>query len=156
MILEYGNYKKWRWARRTFGLLFYRALRNKELKRCQMQPSGGAYVMLAAIACTLLFPPNIAVVAMTIMLISDTCAALFGKAYGTRCLYKNKSLEGTAAFFISALVIMMLCNFILPVTYASILAAFTATMAEVFEDKLDIDDNFSIPLSVGIILTLLN
>lgn len=156
MILEYGNYKKWRWARRTFGLLFYRALRNKELKRCQMQPSGGAYVMLAAIACTLLFPPNIAVVAMTIMLISDTCAALFGKAYGMRYLYKNKSLEGTAAFFISALVIMMLCNFILPVTYASILAAFAATMAEVFEDKLDIDDNFSIPLSVGIILTLLN
>ena len=51
---------------------------------------------------------------------------------------------------------MMLCNFILPVTYASILAAFAATMAEVFEDKLDIDDNFSIPLSVGIILTLLN
>ena len=121
-----------------------------------MQPSGGAYVMLAAIACTLLFPPNIAVVAMTIMLISDTCAALFGKAYGMRYLYKNKSLEGTAAFFISALVIMMLCNFILPVTYASILAAFAATMAEVFEDKLDIDDNFSIPLSVGIILTLLN
>jgi len=155
IILEYGNYKKWRWARRTFGLLFYRALRNKELKRSHLNLSGGAYVMLAAIACTLLFPKNAAVVAMTVMLISDTCAALFGKAYGTRRIYKNKSLEGTTAFFISALAIMVIYNFILPVTYASILAALAATLAEVFEDKINVDDNFSIPLSVGTILSLL-
>ena len=155
VILEYGNYKKWRWARRTFGLLFYRTLRNKELKRSQLQLSGGAYVMLAAIACTLLFPANVAVVALSIMLISDTCAALFGKAYGRRRLYKNKSIEGTAAFFVSALLIMVICNFILPVTYASILAAFVATFAEMYEDKIEIDDNLSIPLFVGAVLSLL-
>lgn len=155
VILEYGNYKKWRWARRTFGLLFYRTLRNKELKRSQLQLSGGAYVMLAAIACTLLFPANVAVVALSIMLISDTCAALFGKAYGSRRLYKNKSIEGTAAFFVSALLIMVICNFILPVTYASILAAFAATFAEMYEDKIEIDDNLSIPLFVGAVLSLL-
>lgn len=155
VILEYGNYKKWRWARRTFGLLFYRTLRNKELKRSQLQLSGGAYVMLAAIACTLLFPANVAVVALSIMLISDTCAALFGKAYGSRHLYKNKSIEGTAAFFVSALLIMVICNFILPVTYASILAAFVATFAEMYEDKIEIDDNLSIPLFVGAVLSLL-
>lgn len=155
VLLEYGNYKKWRWARRTFGLLFYKTLRNKELKRSQLQLSGGAYVMLAAIACTLLFPANIAVVALTVMLISDTCAALFGKAFGTRRLYKNKSLEGTVAFFLSALIIMMIYNFILPVTYASILAAFIATMVEMYEDKIEIDDNLSIPISVGAVLTLL-
>ena len=154
VILEYGNYKKWRWARRTFGLLFYRTLRNKELKRSQLQLSGGAYVMLAAIACTLLFPANVAVVALSIMLISDTCAALFGKAYSRR-LYKNKSIEGTAAFFVSALLIMVICNFILPVTYASILAAFVATFAEMYEDKIEIDDNLSIPLFVGAVLSLL-
>ena len=155
VILEYGNYKKWRWARRTFGLLFYRTLRNKELKRSQLQLSGGAYVMLAAIACTLLFPANVAVVALSIMLISDTCAALFGKAYGSRRLYKNKSIEGTAAFFVSALLIMVICNFILPVTYASILAAFVATFAEMYEDKIEIDDNLSLPLFVGAVLSLL-
>lgn len=155
VILEYGNYKKWRWARRTFGLLFYRTLRNKELKRSQLQLSGGAYVMLAAIACTLLFPANVAVVALSIMLISDTCAALFGKAYGSRRLYKNKSIEGTAAFFVSALLIMVICNFILPVTYASILAALVATFAEMYEDKIEIDDNLSIPLFVGAVLSLL-
>ncbi|MFR1032453.1 MAG: diacylglycerol/polyprenol kinase family protein [Alphaproteobacteria bacterium] len=135
--------------------MFYRTLRNKELKRSQLQLSGGAYVMLAAIACTLLFPANVAVVALSIMLISDTCAALFGKAYGSRRLYKNKSIEGTAAFFVSALLIMVICNFILPVTYASILAAFVATFAEMYEDKIEIDDNLSIPLFVGAVLSLL-
>ena len=41
-------------------------------------------------------------------------------------------------------------------TYASILAAAVATLAEMFEDKIEIDDNLSVPLFVGIILTLLN
>ena len=40
---------------------------------------------------------------------------------------------------------MVICNFILPVTYASILAAFVATLAEMYEDKIEIDDNLSIP-----------
>ena len=154
-LLEYGNFKKWRWARRTFGLLFFKTLRNKERIRTKFQVSGSMYVLAAAIICTLLFSKPIAAIALTVMLISDTCAALFGKAYGSRRLYKNKSIEGTAAFFVSALLIMVICNFILPVTYASILAAFVATFAEMYEDKIEIDDNLSIPLFVGAVLSLL-
>lgn len=154
-LLEYGNYKKWRWARRTFGILFFKTLRNKERKRTKFQVSGSLYVLLAAIACTFLFSKPIAVIALTVMLISDTCAALFGKAYGTRKLRANKSLEGTVAFFISALSIMMIYNPVFPVTYASILACIFATLAEMYEDKIEIDDNLSIPLFVGITLSLL-
>lgn len=154
-LLEYGNYKKWRWARRTFGWLFYRTLRNKELKRDKFQVSGSLYVLFAAIVCTVLFSKPIAVIALTIMLISDSCAALFGKAYGSRCLRASKSLEGTVAFFLSALVIVIIFNPIYPVTYASILACAAATLAEMYEDKIEIDDNLSIPLFVGIILSLL-
>ena len=51
---------------------------------------------------------------------------------------------------------MMLFNPVYAVTYASILAAAVATLAEMFEDKIEIDDNLSVPLFVGIILTLLN
>lgn len=154
-LLEYGNYKKWRWARRTFGILFFKTLRNKERKRTKFQVSGSLYVLLAAVACTFLFSKAIAVIALTVMLISDTCAALFGKAYGTRKLRASKSLEGTTAFFMSALFVMMIYNPIFPVTYASILACIIATLAEMYEDKLEIDDNLSIPLFVGITLSLL-
>lgn len=154
-LLEYGNYKRWKWARRTFGSLFFKTLRNKETKRVYFQVSGSLYVLLAAIACTLFFAKPIAVIAMTVMLISDTVAALVGKACGTRKLYRNKSLEGTAAFFMSALFVNMLYEPIFHFTYANVLACLAATSAEMYEDKLEIDDNLSIPLFIGIVLSLL-
>lgn len=153
--LEYGNYRRWKWARRTFGSLFFKTLRNKETKRIYFQVSGSLYVLLAAIACTVLFSKPVAAIAMTVMLISDTMAALVGKACGTRKIYHNKSMEGTTAFFLSALLINMLYEPIFHFTYASVIACVAATAAEVFEDKIEIDDNLSIPLFVGIILTLL-
>lgn len=154
-ILEYGNYKRWKWARNLFGRLFFKTLRKKETKRIYFQSSGSLYVLLAAIACTLLFSKPIAVISITVMLISDTFAALIGKAYGTRQIYKNKSLEGTVAFFMSALFICMCFEPIFHFTYASVLACLLATMSEVYEEKTEIDDNLSIPFSMGIILSLL-
>ena len=155
-LLEYGNYKRWRWAGRSFGVLFYRTLRSKELVHDHFEATGSLYVLSAAILCPLMFSQTVATIALTIMLTSDTCAALFGKAFGTRKLYKKKSLEGTSAFFLCTLLVLMLYTPIYPVTYASIIAAFLATLCEMFEDKLEIDDNLSVPLVIGIILTLLN
>lgn len=154
-ILEYANYKKYPWARQTFGKLFFKTLRDKECNRRFFQVSGSLYVLLAAIACTIFFSKPIAVIALTVMLISDTTAALVGKAFGTRKLYKNKSLEGTCAFFLSALVINMLYEPIFHFTYAGVLACMMATLAEMFEDKIELDDNLSIPLVVGTVLTFL-
>ena len=156
VLIEYGNYKKYPWARRTFGSLFFRMLRNKETTHGKFQVSGSLYVLLAAIACTLLFPQPVAVISLSVMLISDTSAALFGKAYGTRKLYKNKSLEGTVAFFLSALIVKMLCEPIYHFTYAGVIACAAASFAEMFEDKLEVDDNLSIPLVVGTVLVILN
>lgn len=155
VLIEYGNFKKWRWSRRTFGLMFFKTLRNKERVRTKFQVSGSMYVLAAAIICTLLFSKPIAAIALTVMLISDTCAALFGKAYGTRKLYKSKSLEGTIAFFLSALIVNMLYQPIFNFTYASVIACTVATFAEMYEDKIEIDDNLSIPLFVGIVLSVL-
>lgn len=154
-ILEYGNYKRWSWARHTFGSLFFKTLRNKETKKIYFQVSGSLYVLLAAISCTLLFSKPVAAIAMTVMLISDTVAALVGKACGTRKLYRHKSMEGTIAFFLSALFINMLYEPIYHFTYVSVLACLVATIAEMFEDKLEVDDNLSIPLFIGTILTVL-
>lgn len=131
-------------------------LRNKETTHGKFQVSGSLYVLLAAIACTLLFPQPVAVISLSVMLISDTSAALFGKAYGTRKLYKNKSLEGTVAFFLSALIVNMLCEPIYHFTYAGVIACAAASFAEMFEDKLEVDDNLSIPLVVGTVLVILN
>ena len=155
-LLEYGNYKRWKWSRRTFGVMLHKTLRSKELTHKSFQPTGSVYVLSAAVLCAMMFPRPVAAIALTVMLTSDACAALFGKAFGTRKLYKKKSLEGTTAFFLCTLFVMMLYTPLYPVTYASIIAALVATFAEMYEDKIDIDDNLSVPLSIGIILTLLN
>ena len=156
VVLEYANYKKYPWARQIFGAVFARTLRNKETVHARFQATGSMYVLAAAILCTILFSRPVAVIALSVMLVSDTAAALFGKAYGSRKLYKNKSLEGTTAFFMSALFVNMILAPMFPFNVASVIACLAATFAEMFEDKLDIDDNFSIPLVVGALLTFLN
>ena len=59
-IIEYGNYKKYPWARKTFGNIFFRILRNKETTHGRFQISGSLYVILAAIGCTLMFSKSVA------------------------------------------------------------------------------------------------
>ncbi len=155
-LLEYGNFKKWKWARLLFGRLFSRTLRSKETAHTHFRFSGSMYVLAAAILCTIFFSKIIAVISMTVMLISDACSALFGKAYGTRQIYPHKSLEGTTAFFISALLICMMFHPWQPFGYVTVIACIFATLAEVYEDKTKIDDNLAIPLTIGLILTFLN
>ncbi len=154
IFLEYGNYKKWRWARIIFTMPFASILRNSERQHKHFNLTGGVYILAASLVCTLLFSPVIAAIALTVMLISDTLAALVGKAIGQRKIYRNKTLEGTVAFFVSALLIMMLFNPLFTFTYVSVIACFAAVFMELFEHWFELDDNFSIPLVIGIILTV--
>ena len=154
LLLEYGNYKKWRWARVIFTLPFAFALRNKERQHKHFTLTGGFYVLSSSLICTLLFSNIIASIAITVMLISDTSAALIGKALGQRKIYQEKTLEGTVAFFVSSLIIMMLFNPVYTFTYASVIACFFALLMELFEKFFELDDNFSIPLVIGFILTI--
>ncbi len=153
-ILEYGNFKRWNWARFLFGKIFTSTLRGKEVNKSAFIQSGSLYILIAAMACSLLFSKPVAVIALTIMLVSDTCAALVGKFYGSRKIRGEKTIEGTFAFFVSALCLMVMFNFLHPVTYASIIACVIASLAELYEDKLQIDDNLSISMSVGVVLSL--
>ncbi|MDD4556726.1 MAG: hypothetical protein PHE89_05325 [Alphaproteobacteria bacterium] len=154
-ILEYGNYKKWNWVRATYSRLFYKAFRSKEMNKNKFEMTGSLYLLAAAALCSLLFVKEITIVALSVMIVSDACAALFGKVYGMRKLCGKKTVEGTFAFLVSALTIMLLLNFIFPVTYKSIIACFLATFAELYNRDLKIDDNLSVPLVIGFILTML-
>lgn len=154
IILEYGNYKKWKWAKKIF-MIFSPTLRQKELQHKKFTMTGSVYVLTSALLCSLFFSKPVAAIALAVMLISDTFAALVGKAVGKHKIYQKKSIEGTAAFFISALLVMLALNNIYAFSLSCIIACFAATLAELFEQALKIDDNLSIPLIVGIILTFL-
>jgi dolichol kinase len=137
-----------RWFYRWFGWL----LRRHETDHSNKRLNGATNVLLSASLCVLLFPKVVAINAFAILIISDTTSALFGRRFG-RHRFLAKSLEGSLAFFISAILVVLVAPKIdqLPMEYAlGIVAAFIGTIVEAL--PLKIDDNISIPLSVGLSL----
>ncbi len=136
------------WFNRTFGWL----LRSHESNRNRKRLNGATYVLLAATLAVFIFPRIIAITSFIILIISDVTAALIGKRFGKHPLF-HKSWEGTLAFFLSAVVVIAA----LPkVEYrgeeylVGILAAAVGTIVESL--PIDVDDNLSIPLTVGFVL----
>lgn len=119
--------------------------------------TGATYVLFSAIICTLVFPKQIAVTAMSIMLVADATASLVGKKYGKNPIM-GKSLEGSTAFlcaaFITVAVIGLLGGYAAPFYVSALVAAIAATAVELFSKIVRLDDNFSIPLVAGSVMWL--
>jgi dolichol kinase len=133
------------WFYRWFGWL----LRRHEIDIHRKRLNGASNVLISALLCVLLFPKIIAINAFTILIISDTTSALIGRRFG-RHRFLAKSLEGSLAFFVSALLVVLVAPKVyqLPMEYiAGFAAAAIGTVVEALPIK--IDDNLTIPLSVG-------
>jgi len=144
-----------RFISKPFADFFYKIfgflLRKHELDKDKKNLTGATYVLLSALICAIIFPKVIFVTAFTILIISDTMAALIGRKFGKRKLLR-KSFEGTLSFFISASIVVFLTpkvgNF--PMEFViGIVAAFVGAIVENISYGLA-DDNLSIPISVGI------
>lgn len=144
-----------RFVSKSFANLFYRVfgflLRKHELDKEKKNLTGATYVLLSALICALIFPKVIFVTAFTILIISDTSAALIGRKFGKR-KFLRKSFEGTLSFFISASIVVIFTpkvgNF--PMEYViGFIAAFVGAIVENISYGLA-DDNLSIPISVGL------
>ena len=134
-----------RWFYRWFGWL----LRRHETDINRKQLTGASNVLISASLCVLLFPKVIAINAFAILIISDTTSALVGRRFG-RHRFFAKSLEGSVAFFISAVIVILIAPKVsrLPAEYVvGIIAAAIGAIVEAL--PIRIDDNLSIPLTVG-------
>lgn len=147
-IARYYHHPTVRWFHRIFGWL----LRRHESDRKRKRLNGATYLLIAATLAVLIFPKIIAITSFIVFILSDMIAALVGKRFGKHPLF-HKSWEGTCAFFLSALTVIMLLpkvEYHLSEYLVGIIAAAAGAMIEVL--PIDIDDNFSIPLGVGVIL----
>lgn len=154
LILEYAAYKKTPVIGGMFRRMFFKTLRPKEVIKNKFVPSGSVYILLAALICSVCYAKEAAAIALTVMLIADSGAALCGKLFGSFRFENGKSLEGTATFFILTLFILSLLAPECPLPLMT-MTAVSATAAEFFENELSLDDNLSIPLVVGYFLNLL-
>jgi phytol kinase len=98
----------------------------------------------------LLFPPLNAALAILVLSVGDGAAAVIGHYLGRHKLFNGKTLEGSVAFFISAFVVLVL--FITP-TKAGVIALIAA--ATELTTPAYLDDNLSIPIITGLLLSLL-
>jgi len=142
-------------ARNFFKTHFGSMMREHELDESRFILSGATYVLLAACVSLIIFPKIIAITAFSILIVSDLSAALIGRKFG-RHRFFDKSLEGTSAFIISAIIIVIIIglNSGAPWTFycAGIVGAIGGGVIEAASIKLRLDDNFSIPLTVGALM----
>lgn len=143
-----------RYLNPSIGKVFYKLfgflLREHEKDHEKRNLSGATYVLIAAVLTVLIFPKVITVSAFAILIISDISAALIGRRFG-RIKFLSKSLEGTAAFFISACIVIILAPKVdgLQLEYIiGFIAAFVGAIAENISYGYA-DDNLTIPLSIG-------
>ena len=114
------------------------------------QLSGASWVFMGAGITTLIFNENVVVVALLIMSLSDSAAALIGIKYGGTLLF-NKSLEGSMAFFITTLVLIILL--LQTSLLLTLIVSITATIIELFSTP-KLNDNILLPVITALILTL--
>ncbi len=159
VITEYGNYKRWTLFTATYGTLFGGILREKEKRSGTFRLSGAPYVLSAALMCIACFSQVVAMSAFTVMLLGDTAAALIGRKFGKHKFNQGtKSIEGSVAFFWTGYAVVLFFYFFYQMHFSfavlGILGVAIATFAEAYENRIHIDDNFSIPLTSGLMMSL--
>jgi dolichol kinase len=136
------------WFIRWFGWLLRKHESDTQTKRL----TGATNILFSGIVCVLIFPKIITVNAFAILIISDITAALVGRRFGKRRFFQ-KSLEGAAGFFVSAVIVVLLAPKVegLGMEYAiGIVAAAAGAIIEALSTM--IDDNISVPLGIGFIM----
>lgn len=157
LLFEHAYACNWPVMGPMYGFFFRKMLRKPPAPGAWIV-SGGAYVLAAALLVVILYAPLAAAGALAVMLTGDAAAALIGRRFGRHKASNNKSYEGVAAFIVVGAVALSIlfaateapCKFY----FAGYLALFPAAAAELFEKQLRLDDNFSIPLIVGLALQL--
>ena len=153
LFIDYGRYFSKRinqFVQKLFGPI----LRTHENDRSRMLLSGATYVFISALLCILVFPRLIAVSAFAILIISDTASALFGRKFGKHKVY-DKSIEGAMAFALTGFIVVLVA----PKVYGywqeyalGLVAACVGALIEMLSTKLHLDDNLSVPTSIGLAL----
>ncbi|GMV52361.1 MAG: phosphatidate cytidylyltransferase [Ignavibacteria bacterium] len=134
-------------------------LRTHEKTTTRFTLTGATWVLLAAVLSFSLFPTVVAVTIFTVLIVSDSFAALIGRRFPRKPFF-DKSVAGTAAFIVSAWCVVTVYALVysLPFTYygAGALGAIAAGIAESASVRLKADDNIVIPLSMAIVMLVVN
>lgn len=109
--------------------------------------TGATYILTTVCLTVALFDKPVAIAALAYIMTGDTAAALIGRKFGKH-KFGRKSIEGSAAFLVAAII----TAFFIPDLLLSIgiIGAIVATVTEAVSFK--IDDNATVPLISGLVM----
>jgi len=120
--------------------IFKSIMRGAEEKKI----SGATYLLAGAGITIYFFDKDVAIIALLLVSVSDTAAAIIGTAYGKVRLW-GKTLEGSTAYFTATGILMMLMQ---SLTLEQMLVGlFTGTLVELL--PIPINDNLTMPVIAG-------
>ncbi|MBO8130448.1 MAG: hypothetical protein H0Z29_02900 [Candidatus Marinimicrobia bacterium] len=112
--------------------------------------TGATYVFIGSFLTIFFFPKDVATTVLLFLTIGDSTACILGMKYGRIKIF-NKTLEGSLAFTISSLIATIWITSI--PFHIKIVGVLVAALVELLPKKFD--DNISIPIISGLIITIL-
>jgi len=149
-FLEYLRFKRPEINEKIFKM-FSSFLKNEEKRTL----SSTTVFLLVMFLTILFFSKEIAIISLAFLIFSDAFSGLVGFYWGKVRLIKDKTLEGTFAFFLICLFIGLVCK--MAKFNISWLAIFSSSFfASVVELIPYVDDNISVPLVTAFTLKILS
>ncbi len=144
---DISRLRQWGIWRNGLEKLFGRMVRPHEQKG---DFTGAVYILTTVCFTVAMFAKPVAVAAIAFIIVGDTFAALVGRKFGRHRFFNGKSLEGSAACLVGTLIVAFLApELALPV---AVIGAVTAAVVEAL--PLGIDDNVTVPILSGLVMTL--
>ncbi len=132
------------------------------------QLTGASYLLTSSVVSIVIFPREIAFLAISYLAIGDTFAALVGQSFGKRKIkHTNKTLEGLLGSFVSCSIFGLFIYFLKfqnvytnpltkvdssPYVIMILAGALTASVVEVID--FHINDNITIPIISGVVMSV--
>ena len=153
LLKAYNSY-----VEKLYKKIFGSILRDDEKEYKKNLFTGGTYYALGVLLAIVLFPKEIAMFAILVMIWCDTMAALIGMKFGKRKLIGDKSLEGSIAFFVTGVLLIFALQYFIPDFNFYKAGFLTVLLAAVFEQQnyIRINDNLTLPVFSGYVFIILN
>ena len=158
-IITRKNY----FIRNIYLKLFGFLLRKHEIQSQEILLNGASWVMISSVLSIYFFPQVVAIIALSILFISDIVAAVFGRRFGKKQFLglKGKTQVGTFSFVISAFIVSFIYGIMFGYTFPFFIIALCSSIMTAFceaisKSVLNTDDNLTIPISFGITMWIGN
>ena len=150
LLLELGRFN-FKPIEQFFNKYLGFMMREHEKDISKKNLSGATYVFISAVLTIYFFPKIIFISAFTVLILGDLSAALIGRKFGKH-KFLAKSFEGTFTFFVVGIIIVFVTPKIEGVLAEYLIGIFAMAVGAISENisKGWADDNFTIPISVGL------